>query len=118
MKVFFTRISKQVLFLEICGLKKQKIESEVVNKWVGHSVYAKSTPPLPPNVSDGPAKSRAPQLPMSLSSLYIVLDFIFTKACRILYMEVFRDLSSEEKVESGDGRDEKNVLIYFLNEHS
>ena len=33
-------------------------------------------------------------------------------------MEVFRDLSSEEKVETGDGRDEKNVLIYFLNENS
>ena len=108
----------------------------------------------PPPGSYGPAKSRAPQLPMSLSSLYIkvskyrkqimlgvldsskkrtkltildtfstqdselrsffgriedtifffeiywplVLDFIFTKACRILYMEVFRDLFSEEKV--------------------
>ena len=23
----------------VCGFKKLKIESEVVNKWVGHSVY-------------------------------------------------------------------------------
>ena len=31
-------ISKQVCFFYICGLKKWKIESEVVNISVGHSV--------------------------------------------------------------------------------
>ena len=42
-----------------------------------------------------------------------MLDFIFTKACRILYMEVFRDLFSDEKVATGDGRDEKCVDLLF-----
>ena len=39
LKDFFTRISKQVLFFDICGFKNFKIDSEVVNISMGHSVY-------------------------------------------------------------------------------
>ena len=39
MKDFFTKISKQVLFFDICVFWEKKIELEVVPVWVGHSVY-------------------------------------------------------------------------------
>ena len=42
MKDFFTKISKQVLLFDICGFKNLKIESEVVNILVGHSVHEAS----------------------------------------------------------------------------
>ena len=41
-KDFFTRFSKQVLLFGICGFKNCKIESEVVNILVGHSVFVKT----------------------------------------------------------------------------